>query len=74
MTAKDLFQTSLRIAGVLLLFYFIPLVLSELLGLSGIGGAGAVAITLFRVLWQILVPLWMVAGAKALTRAIYGSA
>lgn len=78
MNPKDLFQTSLRIAGVLILVYTIPRAFSDLLSLFGPAYAGRTAtydlITILRILWEILVPLWLVGGAKALTRSIYGSA
>lgn len=78
MNPKDLFQTGLRIAGVLLLVFAVPRAFADLLSLFGPAYAGRTAsyelITVLRILWEILVPLWLVAGAKALTRAIYGSA
>ncbi|HZZ58628.1 MAG TPA: hypothetical protein VFE31_12415 [Opitutaceae bacterium] len=78
MNPKDLFQTSLRIAGVLILVYTIPRAVSDLLSLFGPAYAGRSAafevITVLRILWEILVPLWLVGGAKWLTRTIYGSA
>jgi hypothetical protein len=78
MTPKDLFQTGLRIAGVILVFYTFPLAFSNLLNLFGptVGGNGFlfVVLSILRILWDIGFPLWLISGAKGLTRALYGSA
>ena len=74
MAPKDLFQTSLRIAGVILLFYTLPRAVADLITLFAVGGQPFIVGTIIRILWEIIVPIWMICGAKALTRAIYGTA
>jgi hypothetical protein len=74
MNPKDLFQTAIRVAGAVFLYFSIPRALGDLLTLpdtfhmqSAIGILGAI----FRILWETVVPLWMLAGAPALTRKLY---
>ncbi|HEY3756962.1 MAG TPA: hypothetical protein VGL42_12490 [Opitutaceae bacterium] len=78
MNPKDLFQTGLRIAGVILIFYTFPQALADLVSLftpGPIGGSFVFYVALIlRIVWDVAFPLWLVSGAKGLTRSIYGSA
>lgn len=78
MNPKDLFQTGLRIAGVILIFYMFPQALGDLISLFApgpIGGGFVFYVSLLlRIIWDVAFPLWLVCGAKGLTLRLYGSA
>jgi len=74
MNPKDLFQTGIRVAGAVFLYFSIPRALGDLLTLpdtlhtqAALGILGAI----FRLVWEIAVPLWMLWGAPGLVRRLY---
>ena len=77
MTPKDLFQTAIRVVGVVFLYFSIPRALSDILTLPDtihtqalIGVLGAI----FRILWEIVVPwrfLMQGAGFLRCTRRLF---
>lgn len=76
MTPKELFQTGIRITGIVFLYFSIPRALGDLATLAdslrGQPFFGFIGLV-FRIAWEIAVPIWLVRGAPALTRGLFGS-
>ena len=74
MSPKDLFQTAIRVAGVIFLYFSIPPALSDILTLPDIVHTQAllgIVGALFRILWEIGVPWWLLYGAPGLVRRLF---